>query len=102
MKLRSIIALFSCLIYFMLVAEAQENNIPIIKLFDKEYYKYEVQPSETLYSLSRRFNVSREEITAMNPFVVEGLKTGQILIIPLRTFKPGNEEALEKTQENSP
>lgn len=102
MKFRPIIALFVCLICFSLSAEAQLNDIPVIKLFDKEYYKYEVQPSETLYSLSRRFNVSQEEIIAMNPFLVEGLKTGQILIIPLKTFKPGNEIDPAKNQADSP
>ncbi len=100
MKLRPIIALCACLIFITLAAEAQENSIPVIKLFDKEYYKYEVQASETLYSLSRRFHVSQEEIIAMNPFLVEGLKTGQILIIPLRALKQGNEELPGKKPTN--
>ena len=47
MKLRPIIALCTCLVFFTLAVKAQENNIPVVKLFDKEYYKYEVQASET-------------------------------------------------------
>ena len=101
MKLRPIIALCTCLVFFTPAAKAQENNIPVVKLFDKEYYKYEVQASETLYGLSRRFNVSQEEIIAMNPFLIEGLKTGQILLIPVRIFEPDKDELPEKTPDNS-
>ncbi len=101
MKLRPIIALCTCLVFFTLAAKAQENNIPVVKLFDKEYYKYEVQASETLYGLSRRFNVSQEEIIAMNPFLIEGLKTGQILLIPVKIFEPDKDELPEKTPDNS-
>ncbi|NPA43500.1 MAG: LysM peptidoglycan-binding domain-containing protein [Chlorobi bacterium] len=49
---------------------------------DKNYIYYEVKPLETLYSLSKRFGISQEELIRHNPSLAEGLKAGQILKIP--------------------
>ncbi|MDP2423137.1 MAG: LysM peptidoglycan-binding domain-containing protein [Bacteroidales bacterium] len=38
-----------------------------------------VQPGETIYSLTRRYQISFEELLLINPELKEGLKTGQIL-----------------------
>ncbi len=50
----------------------------------KEYYIYQVVPGEGLYSVCRRFNVTQEEIIKCNPTIEDGLKTGQILHIPVK------------------
>lgn len=43
---------------------------------------HEVQSKETLYALSRKYNVSIEQIVRQNPELVDGLKVGQRLRIP--------------------
>lgn len=43
---------------------------------------HEVQPKETLYALSRKYNVPIEKIVQQNPELVDGLKVGQRLRIP--------------------
>jgi len=49
---------------------------------DKNFIYYEVKPLETLYSLSKRFQVPQEELIRLNPGLADGLKAGQILKIP--------------------
>ncbi len=49
---------------------------------DKNYVFYEVKPLETLFSLSKRFDISQEELIRHNPELTDGLKAGQILKIP--------------------
>lgn len=45
-----------------------------------EYLIHKVQPGETLYSLSKRFNISIDRIMEINPFLKnDGLKAGQEL-----------------------
>ena len=68
------------------------HNIPTIAVNGKQYYQYSVQPKETIYGLSKRFNISQEELLAMNPFLSEGLKIGHVLTIPVReaTTTDGN------------
>ncbi|MCL9770143.1 LysM peptidoglycan-binding domain-containing protein [Flavobacterium sp. HXWNR69] len=44
--------------------------------------EYEVQPKETLYSLTKKFNISQEDLIKLNPDLLEGVKIGMILKVP--------------------
>ena len=46
------------------------------------FIEYIVPPGQTMFSLSREFNVSIEEIEKLNPQVKDGLKAGQTIRIP--------------------
>jgi len=56
---------------------------------EKHFIYHEVQPKETLYSLSKQYNVSIDEIKSLNPELAEGLKFGQVIKFPKSN---GNEE----------
>ncbi|MEN8138825.1 MAG: LysM peptidoglycan-binding domain-containing protein [Bacteroidota bacterium] len=47
---------------------------------DKVYHK--VAPKETLYSLSKKYNVEIKDLYEANPSLVDGLKIGMTLLIP--------------------
>jgi LysM repeat protein len=50
---------------------------------------YEVQPKETLYSLSKKFDIAQADLITLNPDLQDGLKIGMILKVPsngTRTF----------------
>ncbi len=50
---------------------------------EKHYIYHDVQPKETLYSLSKQYNVSIDDIKKLNPEVAEnGLKFGQTIKFP--------------------
>ncbi len=59
---------------------------------EKKYIFYEVKPLETIYSLSKRFNISQEDLVKYNPELAEGLKAGQVIKIPRETQQPKEEE----------
>ncbi len=46
------------------------------------FFEYRVPPGQTMFSLSREFNVSIEELEKLNPDLKDGLKAGQVLRIP--------------------
>jgi LysM repeat protein len=48
----------------------------------KEYYLYPIEQGNTLYSISRKFNVTLQELTEANPDAEKGLSVGQLLRIP--------------------
>ncbi|MFN6945902.1 MAG: LysM peptidoglycan-binding domain-containing protein [Cytophagaceae bacterium] len=48
---------------------------------------HKVDPKETLFALSRRYNVSVDEIKKENPDVENGLQINQLLRIPIGTYK---------------
>jgi len=59
------------------------KNVPIVKLFDKEFYKYEITKKQSVYSVCKTFKVTEADLLSMNPFLANGLKIGQTLLIPV-------------------
>ncbi len=59
------------------------------------YIYYDVQPKETLYSLSKRFNITIEEMIALNPELKEGLKFGQTIKFPRNQKEPQTTERID-------
>jgi len=56
---------------------------PVIERDEDSYYYHKVRRRETVYSLSREYNVEREEIYKSNPELeIAGLKIGQTIRIP--------------------
>ena len=64
-----------------------ERSKKITKIGGKEYYMHKVKQGETLWGLSKVYDVSVEEIELLNPDVKNGLKEGHVLGIPVRPLK---------------
>lgn len=62
---------------------AEDKIIEKVKTVDKDT-KYTVKKNDTFYSISRRFDVSQEELIRRNPSLKNGLKAGAIIYIPER------------------
>lgn len=62
---------------------AQVDNLPRKNVNGASYFYYEVQPKETVYSISRKLGISSAEIQRLNPSVADGLKAGQVLYFPV-------------------
>lgn len=85
-----------CFVLSVFALSAQENT-PIQVINGKKYYIYKVESKNTLYSISKRFNVAQEVIINENPQIKEGLKLGQELKIPVA----GEAKEIEKTPFNT-
>ena len=60
-----------------------EVKIPEVKIPKAiEYVNYEVKPKETLYSLSRKFGLSQEQLIAANPELANGVQEGTMIKVP--------------------
>jgi LysM repeat protein len=70
-------------------APPQENRVLVKEI------EYKVERRETLYRISRKFNVSSDDLIARNPQLKNGVKAGMRLIIPVK------EEALADQQKNT-
>ena len=86
-------------------AQAQLNTLPVKTVNGREYYYYKVKKQETLYSLSHRFGISREDFVRYNPTADDGLKEGQELLFPVSlASKPAETKtrpAAQKPQSNT-
>lgn len=74
----------------------QLNSVLLIPVSKGNPKTHEVLPKETVYSISKLYAVSVEDIeTANKDALNEGLKMGQILVIPSKSvFKPGVKTAV--------
>ena len=79
--------LSACFIFVLMCISfslsAQTENLEIEKIAGKNYYIYTVEPGNTIYAISKKFNIDIEEIEAANPEIKEGLKADQVLKIPV-------------------
>lgn len=76
-------------------AHAEAINLPKKKINGRTYYYYMVQPKETIYSLCKRLELSKEDIIKYNPTVADGLRAHQTLYFPESVY-------LNKDSEKTP
>lgn len=64
-------------------AVKNEVKSPVIETAKKvSYADYQVRPKETLYSLSKTFGLSQDELIKLNPVLTGGVQEGMILKVP--------------------
>ncbi len=85
------------LVYFLVVgfvAKADFNTIKSIQdsvrtveQDGEKFIEYLVSPGETLYRISTKYQIPITRLMEINPELTEGLKSGQVLLIPLSEAK---------------
>lgn len=60
--------------------EAKVAEVPAYNT--EKYLRYNVQPKDTFYSLTRAYNVTKQQLIEANPKLLEGLKAGDFILIP--------------------
>lgn len=99
-KISRMITVAALLLTFAATAVAQEYVAPPVEVSDqkvkkdgKVYYSHVVQERQTLYSISKAYNVSQDEIIDSNPGLREsGLKKNSIIMIPVQSEVPAVKE----------
>lgn len=82
------IGLLMCLVITNLFSQIKSNNIKTIN--EKKYYIHKVEKKQTLYSISKLYNVDLEYIYKLNPELKSGVKADQEIIIPIADKKLNN------------
>ena len=49
----------------------------------QDFVSHTVEPKETIYGICKLYNITQEDLVKYNNFLVDGLKIGQVLTIPL-------------------
>ncbi|MCW1736180.1 PBP1 and LysM peptidoglycan-binding domain-containing protein [Anaerorudis cellulosivorans] len=73
------------IIFFFVFCAVHAQELPYEKITmnGKMFYIYHVKAGEGLYFISRTFSVNADEILKFNPTIENGLKSGQVLYIPI-------------------
>ncbi|MCF1753299.1 LysM peptidoglycan-binding domain-containing protein [Mariniradius sediminis] len=83
--MRKTFALGFCLLLSLAVNAADYSSLDSVgveKVGDKFFIIHQVDEKETLFGISRRYQVSVNEVVQTNPILSEGLKIGQRIRIP--------------------
>lgn len=83
---------------------AQRSQLPTVEVDGHNYYYYDVQPKETIFSISQRLGLSRQQIIDANPSVADGLQAYSRLYFPVESGEisasstpvPGTTHTVEK------
>ncbi len=68
------------------ILKVPKDNFAKSSIIDSEKYAiYEVVKGNTMYSLLRLFEMEQDELEALNPSLVDGLKEGMVLVVPKGT-----------------
>ncbi len=70
------------LLMFLLPASLKAQNDIITKVDGKRYYKHTVGKGETIYGIAKKFNLEPKDIVLENPSAMDGVKEGDVLLIP--------------------
>lgn len=74
--------------FFLVVVVANTSAQTLDTIVDGKPFKiHEVQPRQTLFGISRLYNVELNQLVIHNPVVIEGLYIGYPLLIPVTNLK---------------
>lgn len=62
-----------------------------------QFVSHTVAPKETLYGISKKYNIGSDAIIDFNPKLKEGLKEGTTIIIPILETPAGQQSTLQNT-----
>ena len=77
-----------------LAISAAALDLPTKTLNGTKYYYYKVKKNETVYGVSKKLGLTREEIVAHNPAADDGIKKGMILYFPYDDYSPEQQQQL--------
>lgn len=63
---------------------AYSMDMPKKAIGNTEFYCYTVQAKETIFGISKKLNITQEDLMKYNPSIVNGLKKDFILLIPVK------------------
>ncbi len=72
------------------------KNEPVQQQTEIKFIEHKVEKKQTLFAISRKYDVNQEDIKKYNPEVEKGLKEGMILKIPKVTVVSQNTKPIEK------
>ncbi len=80
MKL-AVLTFLSIQIFFFAQAE---DSIGVVQKEGKKFIQYQVSAGNTIYSISKKYQISLPELQKINPELNNGLKAQQIILIPFK------------------
>lgn len=82
-------------------AGAQEND-KVTTVNGKKYYIHNVGKGETIYGIAQKYNLQPKDIVLENPSAIDGVKAGDVLLIPIVTAPKLGDTATHPVENKTP
>jgi len=89
--------LYIFFIIFLISSKSIAKSIPISKNIHSQYIFYKVKKGDTLYRISKNYNVSLAELKRLNNLFHNNIYVGQILKIPVQLNTKQKNTGIKKT-----
>lgn len=97
--------MFSRIIAGIIIAvsclSADAIDLPTKKINNKEYYYYQTENKQTIYSISRKLGISTDDIIKYNPSVADGLRKHIVLYFPVSAFNNESSDGNNSDDDNN-
>lgn len=71
----------------LMISASVQDSLGVEKKGNKYYVQHQMEAKETIYALSRRYNVAVADIKAANPGIdIKDISIGQVLLVPAPTY----------------
>lgn len=90
--------IFLSAMLLMLATGATALHLPTTTINGRQYYYFKSKEKITVYGLSKRLGLTRQEIVEHNPSAVDGIKRGSTLYFPVDEFADRNEPGYEELE----
>jgi Predicted glycosyl hydrolase len=87
------------LAFTMFVSAYSQSDIQRVN--GKEYRIYSVEQGEGIFAISRKFNITQQELMDVNPQIKEGVKVGQQILVPVKIDNKNSNDYITYTVEKS-
>ncbi len=88
-----------CFLIFWSSLSAQAQTVKDTSISGRPYVVHLVQLQETLYGIAREYNAELNQVVVQNPSVIQGLKVGMKILVPLQ--KPRADEEKKRAKKNN-
>ncbi len=75
--------------------EPVKRSSKTLTIFGNQFYIHIIKKNETLFAISKAYNVSEKEISIANPDLFNGIVVGQVLKIPIIQGQNANDEEID-------
>lgn len=87
---------FFCFLIFWCGSNVHAQTVQDSTINGRPFVVHLVQTQETLYGIAREYNAELNQIVVQNPSVIQGLKVGMKILVPLQKPRTNEEKGVSK------
>ena len=87
---------FFCFLIFWSGSNVHAQTVQDSTINGRPFVVHLVQTQETLYGIAREYNAELNQIVVQNPSVIQGLKVGMKILVPLQKPRTNEEKGVSK------